>query len=67
MNQYFVLLKAKSGGYNLHNGTLKKVPGTEPGYETYRQARRAANNVGGKVVKHYTEDDFNRDYQHGDE
>ena len=37
----------------------------DTGRETFESARREATKIGGYVVKHYSRDDINRDYEGG--
>ena len=64
MNQYFVVKENADGRFEVAEHSLKGKPGGM-GFEIFEQADRAArHSLSGKcfVVKHYTRDDFNRDY-----
>ena len=64
MNQYFVIKRNDTGRFNLVPG-FGREQGDSHGHETFESARREASNIGGYVGKHYSRDDFNRDYEGG--
>jgi len=67
VNQFFVVVKNKKGRFEMAPNPGGSAIEGHSGYETYGPARRATQswNRSGRtafVVKHYTEDDFNREY-----
>ena len=71
MNQYFILKQEADGRYSILDGRIKKDDNGRPrdkGFETFDQARQYSNGTSGNtfVVKHYTQDDYRRDYERGE-
>ncbi len=61
MNQYFVVKPTDKHRYKMVPGFKQETD--SGGYRTYNEARKVENYHGGWVVKNYTQDDFNRDYE----